>query len=180
MRRAALAAVACVVAAALGFTAGLMVAHAREETRRTTHVDESRLAWEGNDELPVVRWRTLVGGDGIPQPDVQFGTFELAPKAIYPGHLHPAPEVYFVLEGHVRWTVGAETFEAGPGTAVYTPPDTPHRMENLGGETVRAVWSWWAPGGDRAVFQSGYRFVEPLPQQSPDARFPAASRPGSP
>jgi mannose-6-phosphate isomerase-like protein (cupin superfamily) len=153
------------VTAGLGFAAGFVVARAREPVSSPipTHVDEGGVEWGANAELPDVRWKTLVGSDGIPQADIQFGTFELAPNAVYPAHLHPAPELYFVLEGHARWTVGSDTFDAGPGTAVYTPPGTAHRMVNVGDERVRAVWAWWAPGGDRAVFDGGYRFVEPLP-----------------
>jgi quercetin dioxygenase-like cupin family protein len=161
MRVAALAA----VTAGLGFAAGFVVAHAQDRAQAPTptHVEEARVSWGGNPDLPDVRWKTLVGSDGVPQEDVQFGTFELSPNAVYPAHLHPAPELYLVLEGHARWTIGSETFDAGPGTAIYTPPGTAHRMVNVGNDTVRAVWAWWAPGGDRSVFDGGYRFVEPLP-----------------
>jgi len=33
-------------------------------------------------------------------------------------------EVYIVLRGRVRFAVGEETFDAGPRTLVYVPPDT--------------------------------------------------------
>jgi oxalate decarboxylase/phosphoglucose isomerase-like protein (cupin superfamily) len=59
--------------------------------------------------------------------------------------------------------VGGETFTAEPGTAILTPPNAVHRMVNHGDEPVTAVWAWWAPGGDRGVFEGGYRIVDPLP-----------------
>lgn len=33
-------------------------------------------------------------------------------------------EVYIVVSGRVRFTVGEDTFDAGPETVVYVPPDT--------------------------------------------------------
>jgi mannose-6-phosphate isomerase-like protein (cupin superfamily) len=33
-------------------------------------------------------------------------------------------EVYIVVRGRVRFTIGEEIFEPGPGTVVYVPPDT--------------------------------------------------------
>jgi mannose-6-phosphate isomerase-like protein (cupin superfamily) len=33
-------------------------------------------------------------------------------------------EVYLVISGRVRFTIGAEVFDAGPETVVYVPPDT--------------------------------------------------------
>lgn len=145
----------------------------------STHVNASQVTWDPQPNLPdvlkeVVRWKTLVGTDTIPQQDFSFGELELAPRAIYPGHLHPAPEMYYVLEGRVEWTVGDETFIAEPGTALYTPPNTMHRMVNLGDNVARAVWAWWAPGGDGSVMATGYRLTEPVPEQSEKARFPDA------
>ena len=72
--------------------------------------------------------------------DVLMGMLELAPRATYPAHKHPAPELYYVMSGTADWTVGGETFAAGPGTAIYHPPNTPHRMVNTGDEVLRTVY----------------------------------------
>ena len=145
----------------------------------STHINASRVPWDPQPNLPdelkqVVRWKTLIGTYTIPQKDLSFGELELAPRAIYPGHLHPSPEMYYVLSGRVEWTVGEETFIAQAGTALYTPPNTVHRMVNLRDEIARAVWAWWAPGGDTSVMATGYRLTEPVPVQSEKARFPDA------
>ena len=144
-----------------------------------THVAASSVPWDPQPQLPdtlkrVVRWKTLIGfgDDAVPQKDLSFGELELAPHAIYPGHLHPSPEMYYVLSGRISWTIGDETFVAEPGTALYTPPNTVHRMVNLGDEVARAVWAWWAPGGDASVMATGYRLTERVPSQSDAARFP--------
>jgi hypothetical protein len=40
-------------------------------------------------------------------------------------------------------------------------------MVNQRDEALTAVWAWWAPGGDRSVFDTGtYEFTEDIPDQS--------------
>ena len=50
------------------------------------------------------RYRSLVGGNYAPlqAEDILFGEAEWAPGAIYVGHQHPAPEIYYVIEGRGR------------------------------------------------------------------------------
>jgi len=123
----------------------------------------------------VYRYKALIGGQRpgvIPQEDILMGVLELAPGATYPAHKHPAPELYYVIGGKVRWTVGDETFEAGPGEAIYHAPNTLHRMVNIGAETLRMVYLWWAPGGDRSVLRASSQLLEPVPPQPPSAVFP--------
>ena len=116
------------------------------------HADE--VSWKVND-FPVARWKTLIGGiEGgqIPQQDVQFGLWELAPNAIYHGHKHDAPEIYYIIAGQAQWSVGDETRDISAGTVVYTVPGAVHKMVNLTNDPVTARWMWWAPGGDAEVF----------------------------
>lgn len=131
-------------------------------------LDESDITWKVN-EHQVARWKTLVGGiEGgqIDRDDIQFGTWELAPRAIYHKHKHEVPEIYFITSGQALWTVGDETREVGPGMTIYTKPHAEHRMENLGDEPVSAIWVWWAPGGDKEVFLGDYEFTEPAPEKN--------------
>jgi len=69
-----------------------------------------------------------------------MGVLELAPGAIYAAHAHPAPEIYYVMNGTARWTVDEETFDPEPGTAIYHVPNALHRMINIGNETLRVCW----------------------------------------
>ncbi|MDG1858864.1 MAG: dimethylsulfonioproprionate lyase family protein [Emcibacteraceae bacterium] len=122
------------------------------------------LEWWGNPDLPIVGWKTLVGDEGgvIPQKDVRFGTLKLEPETYYPGHKHTAPEIYYVLSGQAEWKVGDQTISATPETVIYIPPNTSHSILNSDSPLI-AVWTWWAPGGDRTVFNpEGYEFTEPL------------------
>ena len=152
----------------------IVLVRAQSDGRSQTHLDANSMPWESSDVLDVVRWKTLIGGDGLPQDDIQFGLLELAPRAIYPGHRHPSPELYYVVSGRAEWTVGSETFIAEPGATIHTPPNTVHRMVNIGDEVLTTVWVWWAPGGDRSVFDGEYEMVEPLPRQRFGAKFPDA------
>lgn len=115
----------------------------------------------------VCRYMPLIGGDyqnwkGIKQEDVLFGILELAPGGYYPGHHHPAPEIYYVLSGEAQWTVGDQTFKVKGGESIYHPPLKMHRMVNKGTKPLRVLYIWWKPGGDKAAF-NGYRFLEPIP-----------------
>jgi quercetin dioxygenase-like cupin family protein len=115
----------------------------------------------------VCRYMPLIGGTyenwkGITQQDVLYGVLELVPGCYYPGHSHPAPEIYYVLSGEARWTVGDQTFTAKAGESIYHPPLKMHRMVNTGKELLRVLYIWWKPGGDKGAFD-GYQFLEPMP-----------------
>jgi mannose-6-phosphate isomerase-like protein (cupin superfamily) len=50
---------------------------------------------------------------------------------IAPMHVHHSDdEAWYVLEGALRFRVGDEAFEAGPGAAVWAPKRTPHAYGN--------------------------------------------------
>lgn len=116
------------------------------------------------------RFRTLVGGESAPVQgkNVYFGEAEWAPGAIYVGHKHPAPEIYYVISGEAEWTVDGKTFRATPGTAIYAKPNAVHRMVNVGDGILKTVWMWW--GEPRVTSQPSLR-VEPLEEQPPGAIF---------
>lgn len=51
-------------------------------------------------------------------------------------HHTETEEVYYILEGSGRMTVGAETREVGAGDAVYIPRGATHTLENTGAEPL--------------------------------------------
>ena len=81
-----------------------------------------------------------------------------------------------ILDGQIEWALGEETFLAEPGEVIYIAPNTIHRMVNLTDDIARAIWGRWAPNGDRSVYDGGYRYVEPLPEQAPEAVFSASTQ----
>ena len=118
----------------------------------TTNWTYSEELWRVYRYKPLVR-EPLADWHGIARSDVRMGLQELDSGAAYPAHHHPSPEIYMVLSGEARWTVGERSFAAEPGTAIYTPPDTTHRIENTGTTRLRWLYFWWAPGGDVSVFE---------------------------
>jgi mannose-6-phosphate isomerase-like protein (cupin superfamily) len=153
--------------ACLLFAAGVSIA---EQPPAITgpFLDQSEVTWKVN-EFSVARWKTLVGGiEGgqIDRDDIQFGIWELAPNATYHSHRHEVPEIYFVTEGRADWTVDGVTREVGPGIAIYTKSGAVHKMVNKSDDNVKAIWIWWAPGGDREVFAGDYEFTEPAPEKN--------------
>lgn len=145
--------------------------------RRAVHIHEDRIRYRGTRSYPaelrrIYRYKALIGGGewypswrGIPLPDILTGTLELDPGGYYPLHRHPAPEIYYVMSGKAKWTVGKETFLAKPGTAIYHAPKAVHRMVNIGKEKLKTFWIWWAPGGNTKVLKVGSRLVEPMPSK---------------
>ena len=52
-------------------------------------------------------------------------------------HHHPrTEEVYYILSGTARMTIGQEQKPVGPGDAIAIPPGAVHTIENTGAETL--------------------------------------------
>ena len=74
----------------------------------------------------------------------QFGAKNLSitwvegePGSEQPVHSHPDSEqVYVIVQGRGSMTVGDETQEVGPGTAILVLPDTGHSIRNIGEESL--------------------------------------------
>ena len=74
----------------------------------------------------------------------QFGSRNLAitwvegaPGSEQPSHFHPESEqVYVVVTGRGLMTVGDQTQDVGPGSAVLIPPNTAHSIRNIGDVTL--------------------------------------------
>lgn len=54
-------------------------------------------------------------------------------------HTHPYTETFVIQHGAVRFTVGEEVVDVGPGDVLVVPPDTPHGFTNVGGEPMHSV-----------------------------------------
>lgn len=141
------------------------------------HIDAGEINWQapspsysGLEFSAAFRYKTLIGGQFAPVrgENVFFGEAEWAPGAVYVGHAHPAPEIYYVISGEAEWTVDGKTFKATPGTAIYTKPNAVHRMKNVGDGVLKTVWMWW---GEPDVLNQYPELVEPIEKQPPGAKF---------
>ena len=85
-----------------------------------------------------------------------------------PPHTHPGDEAVYVLEGRLRYQIGDETVEGGPGDFFYLPEGTLENFDPT--ETVRLLVFWMQPGMTEFFEEAG----EPAerrelpPQSEPD------------
>lgn len=68
-------------------------------------------------------------------------------------HSHEA-EVWYILEGEIRFTVGDEMRQGGPGTFAYIPAGVPHTFQVMS-ETARWFGFGIAAGLDQWFFETG-------------------------
>lgn len=76
----------------------------------------SRCGFRGEDVLLVMNWL---------QPGMEVNP-----------HSHPFEQVVYIVQGRIRFTIGDEVVEAGPGSVIRIPPDVEHCGEPLGDEPV--------------------------------------------
>ena len=51
-------------------------------------------------------------------------------------HSHPFEQAVYIVQGKVRFHVGDEVFEGGPGSVIRIPPNIEHYAEPFGDEPV--------------------------------------------
>ncbi|MEK9645077.1 MAG: cupin domain-containing protein [Alphaproteobacteria bacterium] len=73
-----------------------------------------RVGFRGEDTLLVMNWM---------QPGMEPGP-----------HSHPFEQIAVIVQGTVRFHVGDETYDAGPGSMIRIPPDVIHWGEVIGDE----------------------------------------------
>ena len=54
-------------------------------------------------------------------------------------HRHPYEEVFIVLEGKARFSVGSDTVEAHAGQVLVVQPSVPHKFINSGDGRLRQI-----------------------------------------
>jgi quercetin dioxygenase-like cupin family protein len=87
-----------------------------------------------------------------------------------PPHTHPGGEAVYVLEGTLRYHIGDDTFEGGPGSFFYIPEGTLERFEPTSQVRVIVIYT---PGGiERFFAEAGEpaqaRELPPPPDGPPD------------
>jgi len=88
------------------------------------------------DDLPTEVVRKGVSRAGFRGDDVLLVMNRLEPEMDVNPHSHPFEQVVYIVDGTVRFHVGDETFDAGPGSLIRIPPDVPHYAQPLGDKPV--------------------------------------------
>ena len=84
------------------------------------------------DSLPREVVRKGVERSGFRGDDVLLVMNRLEPGMDTNPHSHPFEQVVYIVEGAVRFHIGDETHEAGPGSVIRIPPDVEHYAEPIG------------------------------------------------
>ena len=54
-------------------------------------------------------------------------------------HVHPYDEIFVILEGRARFTVGDDVIDAVEGDTVMGPANVPHKFHNAGDGPLRSL-----------------------------------------
>jgi quercetin dioxygenase-like cupin family protein len=85
-------------------------------------------------DLPSEVVRKGVSRSGFRGDDVLLVMNKVEPGMDVNPHSHPFEQIVYIVEGRVRFHVGDEEMEAGPGSLIRIPPDVEHWAEPLGDE----------------------------------------------
>ncbi len=90
----------------------------------------------GFERAPGVTIKTLTDGDRMMLLEV-----EIAAGAVVAMHTHPHEQTGRLLSGRMRFEIGDETHDLGPGDAWIIPADVPHEATGLEDCLVVEVFS---------------------------------------
>ena len=108
-----------------------------------------------------VRWgpagilRIVAGAEST---DGSFSICEVTepPGSAAPLHVHHAEaEAFYVLEGTIELTCGAQTVQAGAGDFVYAPQGVPHKYVVVGERPARVLLLFSRPGFESFFAEGG-------------------------
>ncbi len=85
-------------------------------------------------DLPNEVVRKGVSRSGFRGEDVLLVMNKIEPGMDINPHSHPFEQVVYIVEGRVRFHVGDDEMEAGPGSLIRIPPDVVHYAEPIGDE----------------------------------------------
>jgi quercetin dioxygenase-like cupin family protein len=85
-------------------------------------------AFDDVGAIPVQRIWDGVSGRAVHGKQLTLGVVELAPDSVVPEHRHANEQLGMVIRGSVRFRVGDETRELGPGGTWCIPSDVPHEV----------------------------------------------------
>jgi len=88
------------------------------------------------DTLAKETVRPGVTRSGFRGDDVLLVMNYLEPGMQVNPHSHPFEQVVYIVKGQMRFHIGDDVVEGGPGSLIRIPPDIKHYGEPIGDETV--------------------------------------------
>jgi unsaturated pyranuronate lyase len=113
-------------------------------------------------EIPPHRIWDGVLGRVVAGERVTFVVVELDPNAVVPEHAHENEQLGVLAEGSMRFRIGDEERELGPGGTWQIPPHAPHEV-TAGPDGAVAIEVFAPPRGDWDMLDRG----EPSPSLWP-------------
>lgn len=86
--------------------------------------------------MPGIGLKTLVFGE-----KTLVAEFRMAAHSVLPQHAHIHEQTGYLVKGRIRLTIGAQTFDVGPGDSWCIPGNTPHSAETLEKSVAIEVFS---------------------------------------
>lgn len=83
------------------------------------------------DHEPLERLSDGIGRRMLNGEAMTLAQITLAAGAVVPEHEHPNEQIATVVSGRLRFVVGGEEREVGPGESVLIPGGIPHRVDVL-------------------------------------------------
>jgi quercetin dioxygenase-like cupin family protein len=83
------------------------------------------------DEEPVEQLSAGIGRQMVNGASMTLARITLAAGAVVPEHRHDNEQIATVVSGRLRFLVGGEEREVGPGESVLIPGGVPHRVDVL-------------------------------------------------
>jgi quercetin dioxygenase-like cupin family protein len=93
------------------------------------------------DDEPIERLSEGIGRRMLNGEALTLAQITLAAGAVVPEHEHANEQIATVLSGRLRFTVGGEEREVGPGESVLIAGGVPHRVEVLENAVVLDVFA---------------------------------------
>jgi quercetin dioxygenase-like cupin family protein len=92
----------------------------------------------------LYNWDTIEGEEvrpGVSRKGFRGDQFMMVMNTLEPGmeinpHSHPFEQAVYIVQGKVRFHIGDEVFEGGPGSVIRIPPNIEHYAEPFGDEPV--------------------------------------------
>lgn len=107
--------------------------------------DEAWMA-AGGDPRDRGRLVELVSDELVGSQRLMLGLAWLSPGEVHLLHHHPhADEWYYVIGGTAEFTVGGDVIRGAPGSALWIPASTPHRIHNDSAEPLEFLWGFDKP-----------------------------------
>jgi mannose-6-phosphate isomerase-like protein (cupin superfamily) len=98
----------------------------------------------------------LVEPDKTSTNAVAMGVEDFLVEGSTPHHAHPhSDEIFFVISGTGRAIIGDESYDVGPGDAIWIPRGIRHQILNTGPATLRTTWTFVPAGPEQSLEPPG-------------------------